>query len=569
MTPLPSAPLKSPISNPKSVGAPALLLQHFESLADTPDAVPKLRSLILDLAVRGRLVPSAGTPNDDPQWLKFCADLDDPDSGPGALPPPPFEAPGHWRWALLEEIAEPCGQKKPDAKFTYIDVGSIDNKRGVVTTDVQTLSPDEAPSRARKLVKLNSVIYSTVRPYLRNIAVIDRKFSPAPIVSTAFAVLHPAPFLNPSYLFYWLRSGPFQEEVETRMKGVAYPAISDSDFWECQIPVPPPEEQRRIVAKVEELLALCDQLEARQTTAREHRSRLVHSALDHLTAAKDEPDFRSRASFILHHSPFILEDVPALRQAILSLAGQGKLGTRNPGDEPVGELLKRVVAQKTQAASKIKSSSHLEPVEAESIPFARPNGWEWVQVQDLCNPLSLITYGILKPVWVENGVPTVRVQDMQGGRITVEAVAQCSRERAEKFTKTTLEEGDLLIAKDGATLGKTALVPAALAGGNITQHVLRFPISQHVFKPFVRLVIDSPHGQAWMRGETKGVALPGVNVGDFRRMPIPVPPLAEQKRIVSKVQQLMRWCDRLESELATARTAGAQLLDLATRSIRS
>ena len=256
------------------------LLQHFESLADTPDAVAKLRAFVLDLAVRGRLVPRGEEADKDPAWLDFRAELDTPTQGAGGIPQPPFEAPSHWCWALLEVVAEPCGQKKPDAPFTYIDVGAIDNERGVIRTDVEVLTHEDAPSRARKLVNLDSVIYSTVRPYLSNVAVIDRKFTPPAIVSTAFAVLHPHVFLESRYLFYWLRSQPFQEEVAAKMKGVAYPAISDSDFWQCQIAVPPPQEQRRIVAKVEELLALCDALEARLRTAQTTATHLLDATLD-------------------------------------------------------------------------------------------------------------------------------------------------------------------------------------------------------------------------------------------------------------------------------------------------
>src|SRR6266550_6294979 len=154
------------------------LLQHFDTLAETPEAVAKLRALVLDLAVRGRLVPQASKSDKDPAWLKFCAELYDPAESDGAIPPPPFVAPEHWHWAFLEEVAEPCGQKKPDKRFTYVDVGAIDNLRGAITPDVQVLEADEAPSRARKLVRSGSVIYSTVRPYLRNIAVVDQEFNP-------------------------------------------------------------------------------------------------------------------------------------------------------------------------------------------------------------------------------------------------------------------------------------------------------------------------------------------------------------------------------------------------------
>lgn len=214
------------------------LLQHFDALAEMPGAVAKLRSLVLDLAVRGRLVPQATKPSQDPAWDQFREERQG--STPGnAAEGPLFCTPDSWCWASLEEVAGPCGQKKPDARFTYVDVGAIDNERGVIKPELEVLAAEDAPSRARKLVTPNSVIYSTVRPYLRNIAVIDRKFSPPAIVSTAFAVLQPKPFLDSRYLFHWLRSQPFQEQVEARMKGVAYPAISDSEFWQCPIPLPP------------------------------------------------------------------------------------------------------------------------------------------------------------------------------------------------------------------------------------------------------------------------------------------------------------------------------------------
>ncbi|MHB8522107.1 MAG: restriction endonuclease subunit S [Limisphaerales bacterium] len=155
------------------------LLQHFGSLAETPDAIQKLRALVLDLAFRGQLVPHASKPDTDPTWLKFRAAID----------------------------------------------------------------------------------------------------------STAFAVLHPKPFLNSRFLFHWLRSAPFQADVAAKMKGVAYPAISDSEFWKCLIPVPPLPEQRRIVAKVEELMRWCDDLESRLAAAQTAGTQLLDATLRQMLAA--------------------------------------------------------------------------------------------------------------------------------------------------------------------------------------------------------------------------------------------------------------------------------------------
>jgi type I restriction enzyme S subunit len=155
----------------------------------------------------------------------------------------------------------------------------------------------------------------------------------------------------------------------------------------------------------------------------------------------------------------------------------------------------------------------------------------------------------LKPVWKTEGVATARIKDMIDGEIVLDDIVYCCPERASKFEKTTLIEGDLLIAKDGGTLGKTAFVPLELQGGNVTQHVLRFSISPTLSKEFIRLIIDSPIGQGYMKGETKGVALPGVNVGDFRKMPVALPPIEEQRRIVSAVNQMVSICEQLKASL--------------------
>ena len=124
-----------------------------------------------------------------------------------------------------------------------------------------------------------------MRHYLRNIAIFERQFTPSAIVSTAFAVLHPRSILDVRFLFCWLRSQPFQKEVTEKMKGVAYPAISDSEFWRCPLPLPPLAEQRRIVAKVEQLMALVDALETQLAAARATAANLLSALVAELTSA--------------------------------------------------------------------------------------------------------------------------------------------------------------------------------------------------------------------------------------------------------------------------------------------
>jgi len=289
--------------------------------------------------------------------------------------------------------------------------------------------------------------------------------------------------------------------------------VRDLDF-----PLAPPEQQKRIVAKIEELFSHID------------------AGIEALKKAK--------------------QLLKQYRQSVLKAAVTGDLTIewREKNIEKLetaSEPLEKIAAEKQSLnkEKKIKKQKLLQSISEEEKYFQLPGGWVWAQCADICNPATTITYGILKPVWVEKGVPTVRIKDMVDGKILVEKVVECSVERAEKFSKTTLVKNDLLIAKDGATLGKTAFVPPELAGGNITQHVLRFSISDNLNRNFIRIVIDSPIGQDWMSGEIKEVALPGVNVVDFKRMPIPIPSLREQIKIVEITDQKLTTVRHIGNEI--------------------
>jgi|ERR1700730_1765155 len=129
---------------------------------------------------------------------------------------------------------------------------------------------------------------------------------------------------------------------------------------------------------------------------------------------------------------------------------------------------------------------------------------------------------------------------------------RASPERASKFTRATLKAGDVLISKDG-TIGRVAIVPPELEGGNITQHLVRVSVHSFLSRDFIACAIRSQHAQNWLVGEKKGVALQGVNVEDFRRLPLPIPPLREQEEIVRRVESLFAIADRTEIRLALGR----------------
>ena len=265
----------------------AFAIENLASLTTRLDQVKALRQTILNLAVRGKLVEQNS--NDEPalELLKRIAAEKARLVKTGeirktkVLPPidkPPFALPLMWSWARMRQVSSDRGQRIPDADFNYIDVTSIDMNRGVVASP-RVISAIEAPSRARKIVQKGDVIYSCVRPYLLNVAIVQQTFDPPPIASTAFAILNGHGFVLPRYKWFVLRSPFMVAHVEEKMRGQSYPAINDKDFSLLPFPLPPLAEQHRIVAKVDELMALCDQLEASLSTGDDTRLRLLDALL--------------------------------------------------------------------------------------------------------------------------------------------------------------------------------------------------------------------------------------------------------------------------------------------------
>ena len=231
------------------------------------------RKKILDLAIRGKLVdqiPEEGSAEDLYQQIqeekqnlikegklkkeKPLAPIEDDEI--------PFDIPEDWKWVRLRSIVFNHGQKTPNQNFMYIEINSIDNTTQKLTNDINIVTPEKAPSRARKIVCEGDILYATVRPYLHNMCIVEGEFQYEPIASTGFAVMTCIKGVLNKYLFYSLLSPFFDKYANDseNSKGISYPAINDEKLYKALIPLPPLAEQKRIVAKVEELLALCDKL---------------------------------------------------------------------------------------------------------------------------------------------------------------------------------------------------------------------------------------------------------------------------------------------------------------------
>lgn len=548
-----------------------LLEKHFDLAFAAPDGIKKLRELVLTLAMQGKLVPQ--DPNDQPaselleeieaEKKRLVKEGKIKQSKPLPeikLEEVPYNLPDGWKWVRVRNICHDWGQKIPDKLFTYIDVSAIDNKRGVISNDVQVLESFDAPSRARKIVCQGTVIYSTVRPYLLNIAIVDKDFSHEPIASTAFAILHPFYKTSNHFIYYYLRSPVFISYVESMMKGVAYPAINDGDFFQGLFPIPPFAEQRRIVAKIDELMARCDELEKLRSDRTQKRITVHTAALNRLMMAKDSSDFNTAWRFITQHFSelySVKENVAELRKAILQLAVMGKLVPQDPNDQPASELLNAIGVEKERLVKegKIKQYKPSPKIKPDEIPYDLPKGWEWVRIRNICHdwgqkiPDKLFTYIDVGSIDNKRGVISDDVQ-------LVESINAPSRARK------IVRNGTVIYSTVRPYLLNIAIVDKDFPYESIasTAFAILHPFCE-ISNRFIYYYLRSPVLISYVESTMKGVAYPAINDGDFFQGLFPLPPLAEQRRIVAKIDQLMTLCDYLEKQIDNANSKQTDLLN--------
>ena len=555
------------------------LLAFYERIADAPDAIVRFRRFILDLAVRGKLVGQ--DPNDEPasELLKRIAAEKTRLVRAGQirkqkafpfLESPPFYVPENWRWARIREVTSDRGQKVPDAVFTYIDVTAIDKENGLIIGP-RVLAPSEAPSRARKIIQRGDVIYSCVRPYLLNIAVIEDDYDPAPIASTAFAILNGHGFVLPRYLWITLRSPFMVACVEENQRGQAYPAINDADFAVLPLPLPPLAEQHRIVAKVDELMALCDRLEVARAEREATRDRLASASLARLNAPDPDPTvFKGHAAFAIENlAPLTtrIDQTKALRQTILNLAVCGKLVEQDRADEPASELLRRMDAARLEMLeagypNPSEAQTQLKKLSKQTVPDYvgnLPTGWSWATLQQ-CSMLVVDCKNKTAP-YSPTGIRLVRTTNVRDGKLNAIDQKYVNKETYEAWSaRCKPEPWDILITRE-APMGEVCLIPPGETICLGQRMMLARLLAEFIDRNFMLYSLRDPGLMGRVQDKPLGMTVQHLRVGGIETLLVPVPPLAEQRRIVAKVDELMALCDRLEASLADSDTTRQRLLE--------
>jgi type I restriction enzyme, S subunit len=417
------------------------------------------------------------------------------------------DLPDGWALAEIEEVTTQRveqGEPTADADFTYIDIGSVDNVSKQIA-EPKVIPGATAPSRARQIVQLGDVLVSMTRPNLNAVAVVPASLAGS-IASTGFHVLRSTGVLS-EWLFSVVRSSSFVQAMSDLVQGALYPAVRPDDIGGFQIPIPPLAEQRRIVERIEALQA---------------RSRKVREAMEEI--------------------PTLLEQY---RQSLLASAFRGDLTAdwreQHPDVEPASALLDRIRQERRrlwEAKNPRKKCVELEPVDDSGLPEL-PEAWAHARADELVAPGTFISYGIVLPGEpLSEGVPYIRGQDIEDGRILVDQLWKTSPEIAAKHERSSLLEGDVLLCI--IRYLKVALVPAGLNGANLTQGTVRMRPSSVMTGPYLARYLESPIGQGWMKDRYFGMAMPRINVEDARAIPVPVAPLEEQREIARRLDAVQR-----------------------------
>jgi type I restriction enzyme S subunit len=568
---------------------PDRLLQHFDRISEAPDAIPRLRRFILDLAVRGKLVEQ--DPNDEPaaELLKRIQREKErlvkegeikklEKFAPVEAGEIPFAIPSSWQIIRMGWLARKLGAGSTPlgGKTVYQSEGvpflrsqNVYNN-GLRLDDVALIPRAVHERMSGTHVQQHDVLLNITGASIGRCALVPSPFIEANVSQHVAIIRLFAPEIR-TFVHLSLTSPFFQKLIDDVQVGVSREGLSMQRLKFFPMPLSPLAEQHRIVVKVDELMALCDQLEAAKTEREQSRDRLVAASLHRLNspAGAEEANapeaFRDRARFYFNHLPRLTtrpEHIKQLRQTILNLAVRGKLVPRDPNDEPAAELLKRIQAEKERLvkAGRIRAS---KPTRSESPINGRelPPTWSLSSLDDIIDPMRPASYGVLVPGGHDsNGVPLIRVADLDAFNPSSHPEKSIDRTIAQQYQRVELEGDEIFVGVVGS-IGKVGIAHPNWKGAVVARAVCRFAASNVVLRRFLVYSLLSDSAQNYFAEATRTLAQPTLNIGLIRALPIPLPPFAEQHRIVAKVDELMVLCDQLEAQLTTTEADSRRLLE--------
>jgi type I restriction enzyme, S subunit len=537
--------------------------------------IKKLRELILELAVRGKLVPQ--DPNEEPastlleKIAKEKARLIKAGKIRKQEPLPeiseddkPFELPVGWKWTRL-------GNLSANIHYGYT-ASAIHGNSGIRLlriTDIQNDSVNwetvpgcdiEENQVGDYLLENGDILIARTGGTIGKSYLVENIEVKAVFASYLIRVKRIEGTYSP-FIKTYMGSQLYWQQLYENSMGTGQPNVNATALKSLVFPIPSLVEQHRIVAKVNELMALCDQLEQQQTDSNAAHQTLLETLLATLTSAADQGEFIEAWQRIANHfdTLFTTEySIDQLKQTILQLAVMGKLVPQDPNDEPASVLLAKIAKEKARfiKEGKIKKEKPLPEINEDEKPFQLPKNWEWSYLGQCFSLMSGTSFN--KEKELESGQYIyVKVADMNLERNEVEITT------SSRFLNPTTKELNALIPSGSIIFPKR--------GGAIATNKKRFvkndlfvDLNVMAITPFEGINLDYAYG--WLLGIdlaklNSGTSVPQINNKDVAPLFFPIPPLNEQHRIVAKVDELMSLCDTLKTRLKDAQTTQVQLAD--------
>jgi type I restriction enzyme S subunit len=549
----------------------SLLDQYFEVAFSAPEGVKRLRELILNLAMRGLLVPQDPTAQPARELLREieaekerlirAGKIKNSSKLPEILAEEiPYKLPETWEWTRLENLIDlVSGQHLNPNEYNIQSIG-IPYYTGPSDFGVKHPITARWTSLGKAIAIKNDVLLTVKGAGIGKINILNDDQAAIGRQIMALRAIH----IERSFLVYFLQYS--LEDLKKLSTGIAIPGISRNDILGKKFPLPPLEEQRRIVEKVDRLMEQCDRLEQLHKE-REQKRIIVHAAASHqLLNAKGDRKLQTAWEFLRDRFGdlyAVKENISELRKAILQLAVMGKLVPQDPNDPPASELLKEIQSEKQRLAElgKILSIKKVPKINYENSPYDIPISWQWTRVESICEVIVDCPHST--PRFLPQGFLCIDTNSFKSNIFLKEKFRYVSNETfVERVKRLVPQENDIVFAREGS-IGESVIIPPHMQCC-LGQRVMLFRPMRNISSKYLQLYISNPSFLSRLLEIYKGIGAKHVNVGDMRNSIISLPPLPEQHRIVAKVDQLMELCDRLESKIDQQTQTQTRLLNTLT-----
>ncbi|MFC7418828.1 restriction endonuclease subunit S [Iodobacter arcticus] len=567
------------------------LTEGFNLLATATDGIKRLRELILTLAVQGKLVPQDA--NDEPasELLKQIRAEKDRLIAEGKIKKDkikevsfddaPYELPEKWSWTTISEIITSIGSGWSPACLSEPQ-STAEQWAVLKTTAVQLMEyqahqnkllPSTLVPRPEIETQNGDILITRAGPRNRvGISCLVQNTPPRLMISDKIVRFHVLDdLIDAQFIVLCLNAGWSYQCLDAAKSGMAESQvnISQGDLRNIPVPLCTKTEQSRIVAKVEELMALCDALETRGKLEAKQHTRLTATLFDALAASESAHQLQENWTRLAQSFDLILDRpaaVDAFEQTLLQLAVRGLLVEQDPNDEPASELLKQIRAEKDRliAEGKIKKDKPLPSITDEEKPFNLPQGWEWVRFGDIASISSGVTLGRKTAIPDPILLPYLRVANVQRWKLVLHDVKELIIDESE-LERFSLKHGDLLITEGGDwdKVGRTCVweenLPTCLHQNHVFK--VRATYSEWNYR-WAELYLNSNDARAYFASSAKQTTnLASINMTQLKNCLFPMPPLAVQSRIIARVEALRALCTDLRQRLTASQKSLTHLAE--------